>query len=366
MAFVRRAAGIVLAAAVVWQAVAEDARAGASEDAFATGYAAAVLERDFGVHDPDVSVSEGALRAKVPYLPSRDVDPMLTALAVIPGVTSVEITDGAGEVIGSAPAAQRAEARRRSYVVLPERDLFDPPLADPRWPHFSVIWQYYLDDDELGNVGATSFGETFPVLRWPDGSGGGIELGIQGGVFSIFDLDAPSSDLINSDFLGGAFVGWRAGDVSATLRAYHQSSHLGDEFLLRNRAERVNLSYEVIEALASVDVGMLRVYGGGGWIVHVDPDEIDRVSAQAGLELVSPVAFFRGMVRPLGAIDVHVREESDWKPDFAARAGVELASPVLRRLRLQLLAEYYDGRSPNGQFFGREIDTVGVGLHLQF
>jgi hypothetical protein len=362
---VGRALGIALAAAMACSGVAGVARADASRDAFAAGYAAAVLERDFGLHDPDVSVQDGGLRVVVPYLRSRDVDPMLATLAAIGGVTSVEITDGAGEVIGSAPASL-ADRAGRSFVVLPERDLFDPPLADPRWPHFSTIWQYYLDDDELGNVGAVSFGETFPLVRWPDGSGGGIEVGIQGGVFSIFDLDAESADLINSDFLGGVFTSYRAGDVSATLRAYHQSSHLGDEFLLRNRAERVNLSYEVVEALASFDAGMLRVYGGGGYIVHVDPDEIDRLAAQIGAEVVSPVSFLGGHVRPLAALDVHFREESDWKADFSARAGVELASPALRRLRLQLLVEYYDGRSPNGQFFEREIDTIGVGLHLQF
>jgi hypothetical protein len=28
------------------------------------------------------------------------------------------------------------------------------------------------------------------------------------------------------------------------VRLFHQSSHLGDEFLLRNRVERINLSYE--------------------------------------------------------------------------------------------------------------------------
>jgi hypothetical protein len=365
MAGARRAAGIVLAAGMACQGVAGAARADAGTDAFAAGYAAAVLERDFGLHQPEVSVQKGALRVRVPYLRSRDIEPMLSSLSAIDGVTSVEITDGAGERIATAPAAP-ADHPARSFVVLPERDLFDPPLADPRWPHFSTTWQYYLDDEELGNVGAVSFGETFPLVRWPDRSGGGIEVGIMGGVFSIFDLDAPSSDLINSDFLGGLFASYRTGDASLTLRAYHQSSHLGDEFLLRNRAERVNLSYEVVEALASFDAGMLRVYGGGGWLVHVNPDEIDRLTAQIGAELVSPVSFFAGHVRPLGAIDVHFREESDWKADFSARSGVELASPALRRLRLQLLVEYYDGRSPNGQFFGREIDTIGVGLHLQF
>jgi hypothetical protein len=368
MEFARRAVWLVLAAGVVGQGFfAGGARAGAAEDAFAAGYAAAVLERDFGLLDPDVSVSDGVLRVRASDLRSRDLDAMAKSLKRIEGIRAVEIADGAGEVLVSSPPAPTAEAADRGVVVFPGHDLFDPPIADQRWPHFSVIWQYYLDDDELGNVGATSFGETFPLVRWPGASGGGIEVGIQGGVFSIFDLDAPSADLINSDFLGGIFASYRTGDVSATLRVYHQSSHLGDEFLLRNRAERVNLSYEAVEALLSYDArGVLRVYGGGGVLVHVEPEDIHPLSAQVGAELWSPEAFLGDLVRPLAALDVQAREESGWKPDYSARVGVELASPALRRMRLQLLLEYYDGRSPNGQFFAREIDSLGVGAHLQF
>ncbi|MDP3283731.1 MAG: DUF1207 domain-containing protein, partial [Desulfobacterales bacterium] len=48
-------------------------------------------------------------------------------------------------------------------IILPEETLFDPLMADPRWPHFSVAYQSYINDDELKTVGATSFGETFPL-----------------------------------------------------------------------------------------------------------------------------------------------------------------------------------------------------------
>jgi len=30
------------------------------------------------------------------------------------------------------------------------------------------------------------------------------------------------------------------------------------------------------------------------------------------------------------------------------------------------LGEYYNGRSPNGQFFARKIHSWGTGLHLEF
>src|SRR5262249_6925912 len=139
--------------------------------------------------------------------------------------------------------------------LLPRVELFDPMFADPRQPHFSASYMWYLDDPELNHVGRATFGETFALLggdlgfmRW--------EFGFLGGVFSIFDLDSASYDLLNTDFRAGPTLSARRNAVSAQLRLYHQSSHLGDEFLLRsaaNRASRVNLSYEGVDLLVSYD-----------------------------------------------------------------------------------------------------------------
>jgi hypothetical protein len=236
--------------------------------------------------------------------------------------------------------------------VLPRRELFQPLLADPRWPHFSASWQRYLGDDELQSVGSANFGETFALLEGPAPLGGRWQAGIQAGVFSIFDLEADSLDLVNADYLVALFGSYRRGRFSALGRFLHQSSHLGDEFLLRDRAaDRVNLSYEAIDALLAFDVtSYLRIYGGGGGLVHRSPSSLDPF----------------GHVRPLAAVDVQTREESDWNADLSVRAGVQLESERIAGPRVQLLAEYYDGRSPNGQFFDRDIEYVGGGLHLHF
>ena len=82
-----------------------------------------------------------------------------------------------------------------------------------------------------------------------------MEFGIQAGVFAIFDLDAESLDLINADYLIGIPLVFRKGNFSNMTRIFHQSSHLGDEFLLRGRAEkRVNLSYEAGNSIFSYNL----------------------------------------------------------------------------------------------------------------
>jgi hypothetical protein len=140
MARVRRAVGLALVAGMACQCVAEATRADASEDAFAAGYAAAVLERDFGLREPDVSVREGVLRVKVPYLRSREVEPMLTSLSAIGGITSVEITDGAGEVIASAPAAptDRPGANGLGSLEIPG-GVATSDLIGPRFPSIAPL-----------------------------------------------------------------------------------------------------------------------------------------------------------------------------------------------------------------------------------
>ena len=53
-----------------------------------------------------------------------------------------------------------------------------------------------------------------------------------GNVYAQFDLNRPSYDLINADYLIGLPLTFRFDRFSGRARLYHQSSHLGDEFVL--------------------------------------------------------------------------------------------------------------------------------------
>jgi Protein of unknown function (DUF1207) len=250
--------------------------------------------------------------------------------------------------------------------LLPGGTLFKPLIADPRWPHFAASYQRYLRDPSLKDVGAVSFGETFALLReryWSTW----WEMGIQAGVFAIFDLDAPSKDLINADYFVALPFSFRRGDLSGLLRVFHQSSHLGDEFLLRTRAQRINLSYEGLDVKLSYDFlgDTLRAYGGAGYLFDRDPASIHPWSLQYGVEFVSPWPPRSAGWRPVAAVDFQHREENDWSTDFSARAGVQIDG-VLASRKMQLLLEYFLGRSPNGQFFKTKIEYIGLGAHFHF
>jgi len=250
-------------------------------------------------------------------------------------------------------------------TLLPGEPLFEPLQADPRYPRFAISYQDYKDDDELESVGSATLGGTLPVFQADAPWEGRWELGIQGSVTSIFDLDASSLDLVNSDFFVSLPLSIRWSGVSFMLRPFHQSSHLGDEFLLRDRAERIDVSFEGVDLLASLDLWSWgRIYGGGGYLINRDPDELDRRIVQAGIELNSPVALFGDRVRPFAALDVRRAEENDYRSDYSARVGLQFENPVLKGRRLQVYGEYFKGFSPNGQFFTRQIEYFGGGFQF--
>jgi hypothetical protein len=250
---------------------------------------------------------------------------------------------------------------------MPRGKLFTPLIADPRWPHFSAAYHYYLEDPDFKNLASVSFGETFAVYRSRAGESW-WDVGLQAGVFAVFDLDASSFDLINSDYFVAATAAYRYRDFSALARIFHQSSHLGDEFLLRQtHPERVNFSYDGVDMKVSYEFlkQALRLYAGGGYLFNRTPDTLDPWFTQGGLEIRSPWPGPAHGWRPIAAVDIQNREENGWATDISVRAGLEF-SGVLAPRNLQILIEYFTGHSPNGQFYRETVDYVGLGLHFHF
>jgi hypothetical protein len=187
-------------------------------------------------------------------------------------------------------------------------------------------------------------------------------------VFSIFDVSARSIDLVNADYRVGFLSSYRKGPFSGFLRIQHQSSHLGDEFLLNNPGvTRINLSYEEVDVKLSYQLfPWLRMYGGGGYIVHRFPDDLGRGTTQWGIELVSTRTFLGGRLRPVAYGDFQCNERTQWQVGQSIMAGVQFENARIGDRQVQLLAEYYTGPSPDGQFYTQRASWYGVGIHLYF
>ena len=338
----------------------------ASDDPYVAGYAGAVLEREFKVSRRAVTAENGVLTLDGAQLAGADRAQILATLAALPGVSRVEVREAAAPVVaGPEPAAPHLSALPTG--LLPVGHLFQPLLADPRWPHFSAAYRYYFGDRDLQHVGAVTFGETIPIFRGDAFAASQWEAGIQAGVFAVFQMDQPSKDLVNADYFAALYGAWRRGPVSTLGRLFHQSSHLGDEFLLRTRSERINLTYESVDLKLAYDLPWgVRTYAGGGYLFDQEPADLQPWSVQGGLEFRSPWTVASGHIRPVAALDLQSREQNGWNVDVSLRGGVQFENVRVLDRNLQLLVEYFHGNSPDGQFFKRRVEYLGLGAHFHF
>ncbi len=257
--------------------------------------------------------------------------------------------------------------------AFPTDDVFRPLMADPKQPQFfaSALAARVRTDGTHANIGSVGFGENFGFYTRREGCNG-WQVGLLAGVFSQFNLSAASSDLINADYVVGIPLSWRSGAWSTRVRLYHQSSHLGDEFLLgRPGFNRVNLSFEELEAILSYDYRWARFYAGGGYLLHREPASLDRNRVQWGIELRGPAmaspllgSMLAGLrITPVLGADFKSFEELNWVVNSNVVAGVEWSMDGSSR-RFRFLLNYYHGFNPYGQFFAQEVETVGFGLYL--
>jgi hypothetical protein len=352
---------------MLWSAPAVVVAAPAPEDPYLAGYAGAVLEREFKVTRRAVTVDNAVLTLDGAQLAGADRVAVVKTLSNLPGVVRVEVREATGRAPAVVPDVAPAAVSALPTGFLPAGHLFQPFLADPRWPHFSASYRYYLNDPDLKHVSAVSFGETIPLIRGNAFADSQWEAGIQAGVFALFQMDAPSKDLVNADYFASLFGTWRRGPFSALGRIFHQSSHLGDELLLRTRLERINLTYESVDLKLAYDLPLgLRVYGGGGYLFDQEPANLKPWAVQGGVEFRSPWTIAAGHVRPVLAVDLQSREENRWNLDVSVRGGIQFENVRVLERNLQLLVEYFHGNSPDGQFYKQRVDYLGLGAHFHF
>jgi hypothetical protein len=294
----------------------------------------------------------------------------IAVMLALPAVAAAQDTTAVDSYASRCGAAVSA-SDRGGWVPLPRGDVFCQLIADPKGMHSSVSYQRGREEDLANDIAAVGIADQFGFFRSGSRSAdNAVQLGVAGAVFAQFDIGTSSYDLLNADYLIALPLTFRAGWLSGRFRVYHQSSHLGDELLLRpNPPKRENLSFESLDGLLSADAGPLRLYGGGERFFGRVSSDLPGFLVHSGAEL-RPRAAVRfgtlGLARIVAAVDVkNVNDTTVWRTGVSARAGFEISRPregAVTGRRWALYAQYYTGPSPYGQFLRSDVRLVGLGF----
>lgn len=265
------------------------------------------------------------------------------------------------------PAGQPSAKADAGWQVFPARDVFQPLVADPKEPRFFVSVHEYDNEFRNNFTGASvGFGENFGILKKRMGSRHAWQLSLKGGLFSQFDLDTSSQDLLNSDYNIGLTWTYRFRHLGMRLRLYHQSSHLGDEYLLRQPSladTRANFDYEAIDWLGDFTWHPFRAYAGLHYLLKRSPDSLDRWGYHGGIEYRGPDDIIAG-AGFIAGLDIKGFQELSWTPAYSLKAGLNFSNIDRRNRNIQLLLEYYNGFIPYGQFYDNDMHSYGIGLYF--
>src|ERR1041385_6273993 len=116
---------------------------------------------------------------------------------------------------------------------------FRPLLADPREPQFFAAYLWERSPRLAPRLGSVGFGQTIGVVN-----GRTWQLAIAAAVFSQFNLARPTADLMNTDYRVGLPFTYRHAGLMTRVQLYHQSSHLGDEYMVYANAQRIDLTLD--------------------------------------------------------------------------------------------------------------------------
>ena len=248
------------------------------------------------------------------------------------------------------------------------RAIFRPLLADPHEPGFFATYLFARTSHLAPRIGSVGLGQTIELVDARDPS---WQLAVSAGVFSQFDMASSTNHLMNTDYIIGVPVSRRWGARSARLRVYHQSSHLGEEFLDGGVVRRELLSFEALELLFAEELANWRIYGGGEYRFQHTPDDLAPAVAHAGLEYGGRASLVRlgraGHGRLVAALDAKSFEDRGWQVGWSLKTGLSFETAPGDEHdgpHWGIMLTAYRGPTPYGQFYRENLSSVGLGVEL--
>jgi hypothetical protein len=378
----------------------------------------------------------------------------MTSRAIVPIILVCVLVTNARLLAGDEPVAAKPGARAVSGSWTPwvfeSRPFFDPLIAEPgaavvdlmavgsssAFPYSQTsgrrrVWNISVGKEiplfgwdhthaATSSSGASQRVSCFDFGGYPPPGCSGIGVWLPVGLHTVEDFKDPSNPIVDTNYRFGAMIKFehrfgRAGVPSDTVRMLklrlhfgHQSTHLGDEFILAaERAnattsfQRINVSYQYWEYGVSyervVGTHTVKVRHGGAFLdpltaswrkgfYSVDPLETNQHSVTPSHRKFEPSFGFESFkekrdgeppaYRPFISADVRLKTVYDYnrlrsdQPETAqwstnVMAGLRRAQGLGDHAMPSLYVRLYYGVNPWGQLGSqRGYFVFGAGLHL--
>ncbi|MVM40493.1 DUF1207 domain-containing protein [Spirosoma sp. HMF3257] len=258
---------------------------------------------------------------------------------------------------------------RPGKEFLPKGHLFDPILLDPleAQTYGSVLPGYWTEGQKYkGSIVPFAFGFAKPFYRRTTEPGRAEEWVLDLASFTQFEayhddvLNKARRQIVNTDYKISIIYNIRRGENNYRIRVYHISSHLGDDYIYRNKLTAPSpnsVNYEQLDFTYSRTVNNWRLYGGAG-IVLRKTEERKLLSAQLGAFYKKPST---KAARLVGGADIKFWQQTDFRPGIHGGVGIELGRT---QNNLTFLLEGYSGFRPYSQYEQQQTSWIGIGLYL--
>lgn len=260
-------------------------------------------------------------------------------------------------------AALSLPAAAESVDLFPRpNEIFPLLIADPR--HIQLSASYYRLDG--ANTSDVALGHSWGLTRWRAGAYQDWlwEADVEGMAYSRFQIGGGVNQFETVDFFLNVPVTVRRGDVAFKGTVFHESSHLGDDYIRRTGQQGFRYSNEGLRLQTSLEPRRWgRLYGGTTYLFHQVP-AARPWSAQGGLEIFTDdlTRSKRARTRLFVGQDFQSHQDVRWNVDSHTVAGVKLNfhESLTRAARFQL--GYFDGHSPFGQFYTKREHYFDVAI----
>ena len=246
-------------------------------------------------------------------------------------------------------------------------------ISDPQQAMFRTLFVYSADGAFKGKKFLDlEFGSDLPFFRLIDDTGSNskeiLSINVRGAVYSRFNFFSKSFNLYGMNYFGGLSLlykaPWKANN-EFELYVYHESSHLGDDYLQNNPgAYAFNYSAESVRLLHYLDLfNLCQLAYGGQYAVRKDTAlKIGRLTLQGNLTIPLKLSF----VNAFFSADFKSRETNKWNPEYNMQFGISLSGTesLLNDFHhaQSLVIEYYNGFSNLGQFYTKREQSFSVGI----